>query len=241
MAVEGVVVEIDLAVERDELAFAGDDQRIDLHQRRVGLDERPVQRLQEWPQDLGAVGAQAQAESQLAHLKRLQARGRANRLAQNGRGILVGDFFDLHAAGSAGHDDRRFDGAVHQDAQVQLALDVLALFDEQALHQAAFRAGLRRDQRHAQNLGGELLRFVHRARQLDAAALAAPAGVNLRLHHDHLGAQALGDAAGVFGFGHHLAARRGNAEAAENLLGLIFVNLHPCLRRAASTLRLCSR
>ena len=125
-------------------------------------------------------------QSQLAHLKRLQARGRANRLAQNGRGILVGDFFDLHAAGSAGHDDRRFDGAVHQDAEVQLALDVQALFDQQALHQAAFRAGLRRDQRHAQNLGGELLRFVHRARQLDAAALAAPAGVNLRLHHHDL-------------------------------------------------------
>ena len=51
--------------------------------------------------------------------------------------------------------------------------------------------GLRRDQRHAQYLRRELLRFVRRARQLHAAALAAPAGVNLRLHHHHRRAQLL--------------------------------------------------
>ena len=59
-----------------------------------------------------------------------------------------------------------------------------------------------------------------------AAAFAAPAGVNLRLHHHHGHAELLRHFARVFGGGHHLAARRGHAETAENLLSLILVNFH---------------
>src|SRR5262249_50445905 len=55
--------------------------------------------------------------------------------------------------------------------------------DEQPPHHPALRAGLVRDQRLAE----ELLRCRARARlvlhQLDAARLAPPAGVDLRLHH----------------------------------------------------------
>jgi hypothetical protein len=41
-----------------------------------------------------------------------------------------------------------------------------------------------RDQLHAQNVLGELFRLVDVLRDLDAAALAAPAGVDLRLDDD---------------------------------------------------------
>ena len=71
--------------------------------------------------------------------------------------------------------------AVDHDAQVQLALDLQPLLDEHAADLLAFRAGLVRDQRHADHLLGELLGLVGRLGQLDAAALAAAAGVNLRL------------------------------------------------------------
>ena len=136
------------------------------------------------------------------------------------------DFFDLHAAGGAGHDHGSFDGAVHQDAEIEFALDVEAFLDQQAAHDAATGTGLRRDQVHAQNLRGQLRRFVGGTRQLHAAAFAAAAGMDLRLDHHDRRAELLGDLARLFGAGHHLAARRGNAEAAENFLSLIFVNFH---------------
>ena len=48
-------------------------------------------------------------------------------------------------------------------------------------HLLALGPGLRRHQLHTQDGGGDLLGLRRRGRQLDAAALAATAGVNLRL------------------------------------------------------------
>ena len=47
VAIERVVVESHLGVERDQVAVAGDDQRIDFRERGVGFEERAVERLQE--------------------------------------------------------------------------------------------------------------------------------------------------------------------------------------------------
>ena len=44
--IERVVVEVHFRVQRDHLAAAGEDQRIDLHQRRVGFPESLVQTLE---------------------------------------------------------------------------------------------------------------------------------------------------------------------------------------------------
>ena len=84
------------------------------------------------------------------------------------------------------------DGAIDEDAEVEFALDVQAFFDQQAADDAAFFAGLRRDELHAENLPGERLRL----RRGDVASFtpprfAAAAGVNLRFHHDDRSAQAL--------------------------------------------------
>ena len=68
--------------------------------------------------------------------------------------------------------------------------------DEHAADLPALRAGLMRDQRHADHLLGELLGLVGRFRQLDAAALAAAAGMDLRLHDDDAAAEPLGDGLG---------------------------------------------
>ena len=65
------------------------------------------------------------------------------------------DFLDFHAARGAGHEDRRADGAVHQHAQVDFALDIEPFFDQHAADDAAFRARLRGDELHAQDLLGE--------------------------------------------------------------------------------------
>ena len=55
------------------------------------------------------------------------------------------------------------------------------LFDEHAAHEAPFGAGLGRDQRHADDLLRRRFGLVRRGGELDAAALAAAAGVDLRL------------------------------------------------------------
>ena len=66
VAIERVIVEVHFGVERDQPAVAGDDQRIDFRERRVGFDERAIERLQETARRPGLLGAEAQAESELA-------------------------------------------------------------------------------------------------------------------------------------------------------------------------------
>ena len=102
-----------------------------------------------------------------------------------------GDFFDLHAARRRGHEHRLALHAVEHDAQVQLALDGQRLFDQQPLHDAAFRAGLVRHQLHAEHVARDLGGLRGILGDLHAAALAAAAGVDLRLHH-HAAADPLG-------------------------------------------------
>ena len=62
-------------------------------------------------------------------------------------------------------------------------------------------------------------------RELDAAALAAAAGVDLRLH-DGAAAEPLGDLARLGRVVGDLAARHGDAVAREDRLGLVLVDLH---------------
>ena len=72
----------------------------------------------------------------------------------------------------------------------------------------------------------ELLGLVGRLGELDAAALAAAAGVDLRLDDDDAAAEAAGDVAGFGGVERDLAARHGHAVAREDGFGLILVDFH---------------
>ena len=75
-------------------------------------------------------------------------------------------------------------GAVDHEAEVQFAPDLHRFFDEDPLHPLSFRAGLVRDQHHAQHLAGDLRGLLRGPCQLDAAAFPAPAGMDLRLDDD---------------------------------------------------------
>ena len=95
----------------------------------------------------------------------------------------------------------------------------------------ALRSGLVGPQRHPEHGLGQRLAFVHRSRQPDAAALPAAPGVDLGLHRDHRGPEGAG---GLLGLLHGLrreAPGDRHAEAAEDLLRLVLVDLHrrlPC-------------
>ena len=88
------------------------------------------------------------------------------------------------------------------------------------------RAGLVRDQRHAQHALGFLLHILDGFDDLDAAALAAAAGMDLRLHHPDRTAQFLGRGHRFLDREGGLARGTGAPKAAQNLLGLIFMDIH---------------
>ncbi len=141
-------------------------------------------------------------------------------------GLIGGDLLDFHAALRACHQGHALRGAVDHHPHVQFLGDVGALFHEQTLHQAPLGAGLVGHQRHAENLRGELMHLFERLRHLDAAALAAASGMDLRLHDPDLAAEF---ARGGIRLGHRKAghaARRGNPVLAKNFFALILVNVH---------------
>ena len=107
------------------------------------------------------------------------------------------------------------------------------LFDEQALHLLALRAGLVRDQLHAEDLLRVLFGLIEVFRHLDAATLAAAAGVDLRLDHDAfsaVGEEAARDFECFIEGVRHLAAGHGNAVLRKDVLCLVFVNFHRYVR-----------
>ena len=123
-------------------------------------------------------------------------------------------------------------GAIEHDAQIQLALDLQPFLDEHALH----------DLRPSGPVwcvtsvmpiivGRGSLGFVGRLGELDAAALAAAAGVNLRLDDDRAAAEPLGDRRAASAALNATSPAARARRARQDGLGLILVNFH-----AASTL-----
>jgi len=149
---------------------------------------------------------------------------------------------DVHAAVAGGHEHGPGERAVHGDTHVQLARDVATLLDQQPAHHLAFRPGLDRHQRVAQQVAGGAGGVLGRAHDLDAALpgdvldgpFAASPGVDLRLDDRQLPAQ------GVEGVDHrarrvgHNPAGNRHAGVAEDLLGLVLVDLHRFVRSLLS-------
>src|SRR5262245_38343959 len=225
VAVERVVVEIDLRVQRVKLAVFGQQEGVDLEERGVHFDERPIEREHELRGLADQLRRQAQPEHQIARLERLHADGRRDVFLQNLFGGLGRDLLDVHAAGGRGHEDQLRDRAIEQHSQIELLFDFQTLFDEQRAHGAAFGTGLMRDQIHSDHLFGQVVNVFHRAREFDAASLAAPASMDLRFD-DHRQPQFLG---GLLSLGDRTrdpAARDLDVETAQQFLTLILVNLH---------------
>ncbi len=131
---------------------------------------------------------QAKRESDLSGLKGLETHAGIDVLFQNCVGIFRRDLLDFHAARSRCHENRLALGTVDQNSEIEFFFDGQRFFDQKAAYDAAFGAGLVRDQFHAQHFGGEVAGFVHRLGDLHAAALAAATSVDLRLDHHSAGA-----------------------------------------------------
>ncbi len=72
VAEQRVVVEIDLGIERQHIAGAGDDQRVDLDDRGVKLLERMRQRLDELGRDADLLAFEPEPVGDLAGMEGLE-------------------------------------------------------------------------------------------------------------------------------------------------------------------------
>ena len=224
MAEVGVVVDGELRVDGQQPAVLRHDQRVDLGQRAVVLDEGLREALDQRDGRPVEVAVEAGREGQPARLVALEAARRVDRLAVDLLGVLLGDLLDLHPAGRRGDQHRPPGRVVDHRAEVELAVDVDLLLDEHGVHGLAAGALDGDELRAEQRLRGGA-RLLDAVGELDPAGLAASAGVDLRLHH-HLAAELLGGGGGLVGGAGDLAARHGHAVAGEQLLGLVFVQLH---------------
>ncbi len=226
LAVEGIGVEVELGVERLDVAVALEDQRVDFRQRGIGFHVAGVQffeyihRLR--PGSLGNADAFGQGQ-------RLCVGHADQRVDEDLDDLLrglVGDFLDVHAAFGRGHHRHRLRGAIGQRGTVIFVADVGAFLDQQVTDLLAGRAGLVRDQLHAENLVRVLAHLLERFRYLDTTALATAAGVNLGLDHPDTAAQGFRCLDRVIDGRAVDPARNRNAEFLQDLLTLIFVNFH---------------
>ena len=158
VAVERVVVEVDLASSASTLpSLVTTSGLISTSEPSTSI-ERLVQLQQEAGGVLGGVAGAARGRRPGCAPGRRASPAPGRRLLQDLLRGLGGDLLDVHAALGRGHHHHPAGAAVDQHADVELAGDVHALLDQQALDLLAARAGLVRDQVHAEDLLGRLAR-----------------------------------------------------------------------------------
>jgi hypothetical protein len=140
--------------------------------------------------------------------------------------VLRRDFLDVHAAFGRSHQGDALRDSVDDHADVELLLDVGALLDQQAPHLLSLRPRLVRDELHAEDLLRLVAHFVERFRDLDAAALAATARVDLRFDDPDAAAELLRRCDRLVDAERRDAAGRRDAELAIEVLALILVDFH---------------
>src|SRR5262249_36493410 len=132
------VIDGELRVERLHLALGRDDQRIDLAEHRVELDERAIELLDDrgdllllgWIVDTAAVNKPT-SDPRLEALERIDVE------ADERVGVLLRDLLDLDTALRGEHEERLLRASVERDREVVLALDVRGLLDPERAHHVA--------------------------------------------------------------------------------------------------------
>jgi hypothetical protein len=219
VAEERVVVDGELRVERLHLAVRRHDQRVDLAEHRVELDERAIQPLDDRCDLLllaGVLDAPAVHEPPgdpgLVALRRVEVQ------ADERLRALLGDLLDLDAALRREHEERLLRAAVERDREVVLLRDVRGLLDPELADDVPADV-------EAEDLAGLLLGVGGALGELHAARLAAAAGEHLGLDDDGP-AERRGGGAGFLGRHDEPAVGDGNADPSEELLALVLVQIH---------------
>ncbi len=218
MAEGGALVEGHLGVQGVDPAVGGQDQRVDLHQLCIALDEAAV----ELHQQLDGALARLPVQPRPAH----QAGRGLGREPLDGIDVLPGDrlrllgrhLLDVDPTPARHHAQVQLRRTVEREAGVVLPGDVRRVLDPQPAHDVALDVHPEDGPGVAPDLGGV-------ARQLDAAGLASTAHLDLCLHHDGVsGPVGLGD--GLVGRVGHATRRHRDPVAGEVLLALVLEQVH---------------
>ncbi len=194
MAEQRVAVEVHFGVEAEQLAVLRHHQRVDFEQAHVLVEDQLVEPLHHLRALFHLVALEAQRECELARVERLQTRCRIDRHREDLVWRIVRHLLDVHAAFGRG-DERDARGcAINERGEIELAGNIDSVLDIDASNGAPRRAGLDGDESVPQHLLGELLGLARRLGEANAAlvarrgllelALAASAGMDLRLDHD---------------------------------------------------------
>ena len=98
MPVERVGVEIHLRIEAQQLAVPGHNQRIDLEQAHILVDEQPVDVADHLHALADLAAGEAEREGDLTAMEREVAGCRIDRQRDDFVRRVVGDLLDIHAA-----------------------------------------------------------------------------------------------------------------------------------------------
>ncbi len=180
---------------------------------------------------------EAEAERERAAVRALQARRRVDLDADDLLGRLGRDFLDVHAARRRRDERDAARVAVEQQAEVQLAIDLRAGLDVDLVDRQAVVSGLLGDEALADHAGRGRLHVVDGLDDLHAARLAAPTGVHLRLDDPYAPAEPACRIDGLLGRGSDEAGGHRDAVAGEQLLGLVFVQVHEAGRAGGTRSR----
>ncbi|KAF1856457.1 hypothetical protein Lal_00048580, partial [Lupinus albus] len=229
LAVHGVAVDVDLGVQAVQVAVGLDHQRVHFQQGQVVILEQLGQVHEDVGELLDLVALQAQLEGQFTTLVGLSADQRVDGGLEDLLGSLVGYFLDVHATFGGGHEHDAAAGTVYHGAQVQFLGDIGAGLDQDLADRLAVGVGLVGHQALAEPVGGERLGVVLALDQLHAARFTAAAGMDLGLDDPLAATDFFAGFCGFFRGIHGEALGYGQAVLSEQLLTLIFVEIHACL------------
>src|SRR5690606_36595655 len=224
--VKRVVIEVHLRIQRDHIAATGHDQRVDFNKARVCIDNGVVKRHDELDRGIDLLAFEAEAEGYPARMERHNAGRRINAYHEDFFRCLFGDFLDVHSAFGGGHEGHAILGAVDDRAKIEFTGDIAPFLDIDALDFLAFRTGLMRHELHADHGFCRIGYRVEGLDDLDAAALAATACMDLRLDDPDRATQPLRDAFCLIGRIGYSPSRYGHAVFREQAFRLIFMNIH---------------
>ena len=135
------------------------------------------------------------------------------------------DGFNFNAAFRARDNHWRGWGSIEQNRKIDFARNFRRLSYEHFVHDTTSRSGLVRDENLADEIAGDCGDFLRRLDQFNTAGLAATAGMNLRFHDEVIGFERPGRGFSFLGRRSDDAPLGRDAEAGQDFLGLIFVNV----------------
>ncbi len=236
MTEQRVRIEPDFRVEHEQLAIGRHCERVDFDLRRIGAEEGVVELCRNIGRLLCEIARQPKGCGHAASVMRHEA----------GRGINVDRVnlfrrvmrhgFNVHTALGRDHHADPPSRAIDEQREVEFTCNINAVGHIEPVDLLAGLPRLHGDERVAEHIGGGSTHVVRRPgephtalglrRQFNKLALAAPAGVNLRLHDIERPRQLRRRCHRLVDAHRRKARRHRHTEFRQQFLGLIFVNVH---------------